>query len=612
MTPESDRELLRRFEPVMRYTKGERFLPLRVEPYVASCSLWTQMPDEEPVRIVAEGELTLDKLAQMRHDDSGARHFLKFIDPLNVAELAAYKVGRRREERKRGKEKNFRAGRGRLARVGYIPRFLDVLFSLTLLIRGRVSGDTAAAAIIAHERMEGRERRVYYGRVVRRAGWVALQYWFFHAFNDWRSGFFGVNDHEADWEMACIYLYEDGDELKPEWAAYSSHDFSGDDLRRRWDDPELHKEGGHPVVYSAAGSHASYFAPGEYLTELDLPMLSPAVRILGTGRRLWQKALRQYRGGGSESSDHGHVLSIPFVDYARGDGFSIGPGAEVEWDDAVVVDPPPDWMSGYHGLWGLYARDPVAGEDAPAGPMYNRDGTARLAWRDPIGWAGLDKEAPPNRALEYISRRQVHLEEECARLEEESAGKSRALSGLGIEASAMGKASHLKKRREEHDKKISAISRELEEARRVLAADRALMEALERSKHKLGSGEKGSPRAHIRRAYRPASETDLRFGRVAEAWAAISIALSMVVLVALILLAREYLAFGLVALVSLLVFVESGFRKRLTQLTTSVTVGLATIATLILVFEFFWQAIVASVLAAAAYMLWENLRELRA
>jgi hypothetical protein len=175
----------------------------------------------------------------------------------------------------------------------------------------------------------------------------------------------------------------------------------------------------------------------------------------------------------------------------------------------------------------------------------------------------------------------------------------------------MGDASHLKKQRGEHDKKISELSGELEEARRVLAADRAIAEALERKEKKLASGDKGSARAHIKRAYRPASETELRFDRVAEAWAAISIALSMVVLVALILFAREYLVFGLVALVSLLVFVESGFRKRLTELTASVTIGLATVATLILVYEFFWQAVVVSVLAAAAYMLWENVRELR-
>lgn len=613
MTPDlADRELLLRFEPVMRYTKGERFLPLRVEPYVAACGLWRRLPDEEPARVVPEGELTLEKLAETRDDDSGASYFLKFIDPLNVAQLAAFKVHQRREDWKKGESSRFRAGRGRLARVGYVPRFLDVLFSLTLLVRGRVSGDTAAAAVIAHERMPDRDRHVYYGRVARQDGWICLQYWFFHAFNDWRSGFFGVNDHEADWEMACVYLYEEGEgELKPEWAGYSSHDFSGDDLRRRWDDPELHKEGEHPVIYSAAGSHASYFAPGEYLTELDLPLLSPAVRVLDNGRRLWQRAFRQYRNDISlDNGSRSHVFSIPFVDYARGDGVSIGPGADREWEESEPIDPPPDWLSGYRGLWGLYARDPVAGEDAPAGPMYNRDGTPRRAWYDPVGWAGLDKVAPPNRAQEYIARRRVHLKEECVRLAEEAEESSRRLSGLGVEAAAMSEASHLKKQREEHDKKIEETSKQLDEARRNLAADRALLEALERGEKRLRAGDKGSPRAHISRGHRPASETDLRFDRIAEAWAAISIALSMVVLVALILLASDYLALGLLTLVSLLVFVESGFRKKLTELTTSVTVGLATITSLVLLYEFFWQVVVAAVLAAAAYMLWENLREL--
>ena len=34
--------------------------------------------------------------------------------------------------------------------------------------------------------------------------------------------------------------------------------------------------GEHPVIYVGAGSHASYYAPGEYLTELTLPCLHPS------------------------------------------------------------------------------------------------------------------------------------------------------------------------------------------------------------------------------------------------------------------------------------------------------------------------------------------------
>ncbi len=39
-----DRALLRAYEPVVRFTKGELFLPTDVEGYVARCSLWEADP----------------------------------------------------------------------------------------------------------------------------------------------------------------------------------------------------------------------------------------------------------------------------------------------------------------------------------------------------------------------------------------------------------------------------------------------------------------------------------------------------------------------------------------------------------------------------------------
>ena len=124
-----------------------------------------------------------------------------------------------------------------LARGGILPRLLDGLFSLSFLLRGKVSIATAAAAELDyHEMFSNNRTYTYYGRVTRQNGWTILQYWFFFCFNSWRSGFHGVNDHEADWEMVTIYLYEQDGQLIPEWAAYASHDFKGDDLRRRWDD----------------------------------------------------------------------------------------------------------------------------------------------------------------------------------------------------------------------------------------------------------------------------------------------------------------------------------------------------------------------------------------
>lgn len=77
-------------------------------------------------------------------------------------------------------------------------------------------------------------RRVYYARVVREGGYIILHYMFFYPMNDWRSSFYGVNDHESDWEQIFIYLADDNqDHPTPRWVAYASHDFTGDDLRRR-------------------------------------------------------------------------------------------------------------------------------------------------------------------------------------------------------------------------------------------------------------------------------------------------------------------------------------------------------------------------------------------
>jgi hypothetical protein len=72
-----------------------------------------------------------------------------------------------------------------------------------------------------------------------------------------------------------------------------------------------------------------------------------------------------------------------------------------------------------------------------------------------------------------------------------------------------------------------------------------------------------------------------------------------------------YLTFALAASIGLFLFVEAGFRGRLTNLVTSATIGLAVVATLVVVYRFFWQIVVVAVLSLGVYVLWDNLRELR-
>jgi hypothetical protein len=613
MTPEIDLALLRRFEPVVRYTKGEQFFPMDVQPYVEACSLWVQKPTSNAFLLVPYGELSLEKLAEARSDGFNAVYFLKFIEPLHLTELAAYRLRELREELAH-KEEAFHGGRGRLARVGYASRFVDALFSLTLLARGRVPGDTAAAAALAYRKiMEENQHYRYYGRVLRENGWTVLQYWYFYPFNDWRTGFSGANDHEADWEMVCIYLHETADgDLQPEWAAYASHDFSGDDLRRRWDDPELEKVGEHPVIYVGSGSHASYFEAGEYLAELELPFMLPLRRL---GNKIGEYGRRALGYMHNETEEENlppevSIFHVPFVDYARGDGLSIGPGQAAEWDEPGLLDPTPGWALQYRGLWGLYARDPLSGEDAPAGPLYNRDGSMRRAWYDPLGWAGLDKTPPTAVALEMTLTRRRELEERRRKLSELVTEKGRKLNGLGLEATAMRDHPHLKQLYAQRQREIAELSAELNELRRELSADQALMEALELHATQVKEGDFGPARAHIRRAHHPFSDMGLRFSRFAEFWAAVSVSLMMVGFVSIVLFAREYLAFGLAMLISLFIFIEAGFRRHLTSLITSVTVGLTVVAALIILFEFFWSIVIAGALLAGGYILFENLRDL--
>lgn len=75
--------------------------------------------------------------------------------------------------------------------------------------------------------------------------------------------------------------------------------------------------------------------------------------------------------------------------------------------------------------------------------------------------------------------------------------------------------------------------------------------------------------------------------------------------------ARQFLFVGLLGMIGSFVFVESVFRRQVDRLISSVTVALALISCLVLVYEFFWQLVIFSVLAAGLYIIWENLGELR-
>lgn len=418
-----DLALLAAFEPVVRLTQGEYFVPVGVEDYVRQCSLWRQTGEEEPLLVASPGELGLDSLAAFGLSHGGPGYSLSGI---SVQKSLRHRI----RSWFTTKRPRFRAG-ARLAEVGLTGRAFDTLSRVSLLFRGAVPGGSAVASLNLEKEHLHPERPTYHARVLRDGPWIVCQYWFFYSFNNWRSGFSGVNEHEADWEQVTIYLDGTGvtDEEGlpiPRWVVFSAHDEVGDDLRRRWDDPDLTVVGGrHPVVFAGAGSHSGAYLAGDYLITVVPPRLGglvPAIRRMAKVLTPWTRAAQ------------GSGLGIPYIDYARGDGVSIGPDQQLAWTRVVIDDETP-WVRDYRGLWGHDTRDRFGGERGPAGPRYERNATVRASWGDPVGWAGLAKAAPnPTVELELVAQRIDDIDVELARLSTEDAeGRTRvaeAAAGL--------------------------------------------------------------------------------------------------------------------------------------------------------------------------------------
>jgi len=588
----------------VRYTGGEQFFPMDVERYVRSCGLWLYRPDDSDELVVPQGELTMEMLTEVRAARFGSVFYLRFVHPLSIEESARALAGLQRL--KRSGSHRFRAGLGRLARGGLLPRLLDALFSATLLLRGRVPKATAAAAALEYAGMQNHEEKyVYYGRVVRESGWTVCQYWFFYAYNNWRSGFYGVNDHESDWELVTVYLYEQDERLTPEWVAYASHDFHGADLRRRWDDRgELALEGQHPVVYAGAGSHASYFTAGEYQAEVPLPVPQRVRQGFDLAAKFWRGTLGQ--AGTTQ-----RPFRAPFIDFARGDGVSVGPGQEKEWTPTPISEATP-WAANYRGLWGFYAQDPISGENAPGGPMYNRDGSPRASWFDPLGFAELDKLPPPAVELQWLSAEAGALLARQKELEGLVPKHAAWLQRLGIRLESMECVPHLAAQHERLQAEVLELAAELKALRRERSENEAVLEGLMGRLDRMRAGVRDDARAHIRDAAQPVPPAQMRFTRVAELFAAFSLSALLVGVVALILFAPSVAGAGALVLLIGVVVGESILRATFIRTVNRIAVMLALVAALILLFHFWKSVLIGALLVLAVFLILQRIQELRA
>ena len=597
----ADVALLRQYEPVLRYNRGELFYPMAVEGYLAECDVLAGTGDKDRRVLVPRGEVTPDRLAAAVAGP-GESLYLRFVQqPLGRLELTRWQL--------RPNRSVFRTP-GRLARVGLFARLVDAGFTASLLLRGTVPGGTAAAASLKYEAIRaGDERYVYHARVLRQDGWIVLHYVFFYAMNDWRSTFLGANDHEADWEQLFVFLDDAPGGPVPAWVACAAHDYTGDDLRRRWDDPTLAKDGTHPLINPGGGSHAAYFEQGDYLTAAPVPGVSRLRGPLAVLRGFWHNTLRQPDPGDLGAKLEGS-LNVGFIDYGRGNGLVVGPGGDAEWTP-VPIDDSVAWVDGYRGLFGLDTYDRFAGERAPAGPKYTRTGTVRQTWHDPLGWAGLDKVAPPSRAPGVLEDRIASLQAEAAALETEIEGAGAALRAQALEVRALADAPSLAGLRARGTAAL-AEAEAAQAARRRRRVDLAETSRAAREElAQIRAGDWGDPRAHLHHEHHPIPAEETRYGILIEVWSAVSVSLLLIATVALIYLGVLSVGVAIIAVIAAYAFVEAAFQRRLTTLLLRLTLILAVIGAVVLAVTYAVQALVIVLIVLAGVILLDNVRELR-
>ena len=603
MSEPSDLDLLRRHEPILRFTDGELFFPMAAGSYVEACDLLTGPNLREARVTIPAGELDLERLAAVGDPLPGEAQFLRFVaEPMSALEL--------RRWQSRPEHQRFSAP-GRLARVGLPARLVDAGLVTSLLLRGRVPGGTAAAASERYDAISARDPRVvYHGRVVREGRWIVLHYMFFYAMNDWRSTFDGANDHEADLEQCFVVLeaLDDGT-IEPAWFCAAAHDEKGDDLRRRWDDPRMEILDGHPVVYPGAGSHATYLERGEYIMLLPFPGERNIRGPLDLMRRMWRDTLAQPDPGDLAARTK-RALSVPFVDYARGDGRVVGPGGDVAWTPIMVSDED-GWIDRYRGLWGLDTGDRFAGERAPAGPKYTRTGSVRQSWHDPLGFAGLGKVAPAMQAVPVLETRIEELTATRAAVVAEADALAISLPEIDSEMAAVRGAAGLDHYRTSRalelragEERLASLRTQEVELGTAIAASRDRLTALQ-------AGYRDDPRLHLHHASEPEPPSVARRRAFGEAWAALSVGLLIAALAIIVWFRILSPPVAIVVLIGSYLAIESFFDRNVLELVLKITVVLAMLSALILATTYLRELFLAGLLALGVILVLDSLGEVR-
>ncbi|HEU4393877.1 MAG TPA: hypothetical protein VFR04_09640 [Solirubrobacterales bacterium] len=210
---------------------------------------------------------------------------------------------------------------------------------------GEVLGDTCVyAKDFARLLGEGRAPAVVYAHIAREPNHsgFALQYWFFWYFNQF-------NDlHEGDWEgMQLSFEAETtAAALNEEPSEIIVFQHAGGE-RASWTDPKVQKEGTRPIVYPAAGSHATFYDSAVYIQN--------GQHGSGVGCDNTSEPLRELRP---------RPVLLPEAASERG---------------------PFKWLT-YDGRWGEKEK---GYNNGPTGPQ------TKTVWKEPFAWMAEQRTTSP-------------------------------------------------------------------------------------------------------------------------------------------------------------------------------------------------------------------------
>ena len=209
------------------------------------------------------------------------------------------------------------------------------------------------------------------------------------------------------------------------------------------------------------------------------------------------------------------------------------------------------------------------------------------------------------------------LKKDCAELKRRQTvlkslipDKAGELHALGIKLSGMEGNPHLAKQHALFSKKVDALANEVRGLRREYFENAALLEGLTARLKIQWKGIPDNPQAHIHHLVMPVQTTRMRFDRLAEPWAAVSLSLLLFAIVALVFFASHYLAAGLAVITLLFIVIESILRGAFIETVARLTAFLTIIGSVILLIHFWFWFLMAALVAVAVFLLIQRLREL--